>query len=236
MDKIYSRKRLYLPNVTNSERFINKKFRKIIAIIIFLIIILGSMLISTEAIGKVLESVCRDKANSKAVIISNEKAIEVMKKYEYEDIMTIHRDADNNIQMISADIKTINKIISDVALEIQKEINKQEEDTVSLKLGMLTGTTLFASVGPTIPVKISTVGSVKTSYTSEFVESGVNQTLHRVYLNVKTTISIVTPYNTIEEPVETQIIIMENVLVGKVPQSYYNFKGMEQGNALDVVE
>ena len=159
-----------------------------------------------------------------------------MKKYEYEDIMTMHRDADNNIQMISADIKTINKIISDVALEIQKEINKQEEDTVSLKLGMLTGTTLFASVGPTIPVKISTVGSVKTSYTSEFVESGVNQTLHRVYLNVKTTISIVTPYNTIEEPVETQIIIMENVLVGKVPQSYYNFKGMEQSNALDVVE
>ena len=220
MDKIYSRKRLYLPNVTNSERFINKKFRKIIAIIIFLIIILGSMLISTEAIGKVLESVCRD----------------VMKKYEYEDIMTIHRDTDNNIQMISADIKTINKIISDVALEIQKEINKQEEDTVSLKLGMLTGTTLFASVGPAMPVKISTVGSVKTSYTSEFVESGVNQTLHRVYLNVKTTISIVTPYNTIEEPVETQIIIMENVLVGKVPQSYYNFKGMEQSNALDVVE
>ena len=233
MDKIYSRKRIYLPLIKNNGRYINKK---IVIINIFLLIILGSMLISTETIGKVLESVCRDKANSKAVIISNEKAIEVMKKYEYEDIMTIHRDIDNNIQMISADIKTINKIISDVALEIQKEINKQEEDTVSLKLGMLTGTTLFASVGPIIPVKISTVGGVKTSYTSEFVESGVNQTLHRVYLNVKTMISIVTPYNTIEEQVETQIIIMENVLVGKVPQSYYNFKGIEQGNALDVVE
>ena len=227
---------MYLPVIKNNERYINKNQRKLTIAIIFLIIIFGSMFISMEAIGTVLESMCRDKARSKAVIISNEKATEVMSRYEYENIMTIHRDADNNIQMISADIKTINKIISDVALEIQKEINKQEEDTVSLKLGMLTGTTLFASVGPIIPVKISTVGGVKTSYTSEFVESGVNQTLHRVYLNVKTMISIVTPYNTIEEQVETQIIIMENVLVGKVPQSYYNFKGMEQGNALDVVE
>ena len=227
---------MYLPVIKNNERYTNKNQRKLTIAIIFLIIIFGSMFISMEAIGTVLESMCRDKARSKAVIISNEKATEVMSRYEYENIMTIHRDADNNIQMISADIKTINKIISDVALEIQKEINKQEEDTVSLKIGMLTGTTLFASVGPTIPVKISTIGNVKTSYTSEFVESGVNQTLHRVYLNVKTTISIVTPYNTIEEPVETQIIIMENVLVGKVPQSYYNFKGMEQSNALDVVE
>ena len=222
--------------MNNKGSYAYKNQTKLTIVMLFLIIIFASMMVGMHAIGSVLESLCRDKAKSKAVIISNNKATEVMNRYEYENIMTIHRDANNNIQMISADIITINKIISDVAVEIQKEINSQGEDNISLKLGMLTGTTLFASVGPSIPVKISTIGDVKTSYTSEFIDSGVNQTLHRVYLNVITTISIVTPYNTIEEPIENQVILIENVIVGEVPESYYNFSGIDQGNLVDVVE
>lgn len=236
MDKIYSRKRLYLPMIKNGGNYTCKKQKKLIIAILFLIIIFASMIICINAIDSVLDNMCRDKVRSKATIISNNKATEVMQRYEYDNIMTIHRDSNNDIQMISADIKTINKIISDVAVEIQEEINNQKEDYVSLNLGTFTGMTLFASIGPTIPIKICTIGSVKTSYTSEFSDAGVNQTLHRIYLNVVSTISIVTPYNVIEEPIENQVILMENVIVGKVPESYYNFNGIEDTNLLDMVK
>lgn len=237
MDKIYSRKRIHIPNVVyskfnNSYEPKNKILKMVL--IVFIAVMFANIII--KAINPIINTLCEDKAKSIATIISNEKATEVMANYEYEDLMTIYRDSNNNITMIKANIIPINKIISDVAVKIQNALNEEESKNLYIRLGSFTGTKILSGSGPKIPMKISTVGNVLTDFKSEFSSAGINQTLHRVYLQVDCTVSIVTPYDSIQETISNQVILIENVIVGTVPNTYYNIEGINKDNLIDIVE
>lgn len=62
---------------------------------------------------------------------------------------------------------------------------------------------------------------------SEFTSQGINQTLHRVYLQVKCEVSILTPFENIKKDIINQVLLAENVIVGKIPSTYYNLEGIE---------
>ena len=239
MDKIYSRKRIHLPNVVygkfNNQNENKNKVKIFKILIIFLIAILVANFI-INAVNPIIETLCKEKAKSIATFISNNEATEVMARYEYEDLMTIYRDSNENVTMIKANIIPINKIISDVAVEIQNEINKTENEDLYVRLGSFTGTKFLSGSGPKIPIKISTVGNVITDFRSEFTSSGINQTLHRVYLQVDCTLVIATPYESIQETISNQVILLENIIVGTVPDTYYNIDGMKDETILDVME
>ena len=113
---------------------------------------------------------------------------------------------------------------------------KEEEKMQKLRFGSFTGFKLLAGKGPGVPIRISSVGNVETDLKSEFSAQGINQTLHRVYLQVVCEISILTPYNSITEKITNQVLIAENVIVGKIPNTYYNLEGMESNNAMEVIE
>ena len=78
--------------------------------------------------------------------------------------------------------------------------------------------------------------NLETDLKSEFKASGINQTLHRIYLEIKCNVIILTPFQTIEEPVINQVLLAEGVIVGEVPNSYYNLEGISKDNALDIIE
>mgnify|MGYP003299960409 CR=1 FL=1 len=57
-----------------------------------------------------------------------------------------------------------------------------KEENVNISLGSFTGISLLSGSGFKVPINISTVGNVKTDVRSEFKSQGINQTLHRLYL------------------------------------------------------
>ena len=125
-------------------------------------------------------------------------------------------------------IFTINEITSDIAVRIQSEINKKGKDNIEIALGTFTGSKLLSGRGPNINIKISTIGNVETDLKSEFIEKGVNQTLHRVYLQVNCNAVVLTPFQNIETDITNQVLLVENVIVGNIPETYYNFEGKDQ--------
>ena len=159
-----------------------------------------------------------------------------MKDHTYDELFTIEKDNDGNITMIKSNIIPINEIISDVAVKIQNSINERGKENIKIAIGSFTGSKLLSGRGPGIPIKISSIGNVETDLRSEFSAQGINQTLHRVYLQVDCEVSILTPYNTISEKVSNQVLLIENVIVGKIPNTYYNFDGIDSSNVLDIIE
>lgn len=105
-----------------------------------------------------------------------------------------------------------------------------------MQFGSFSGFKLLAGRGPGVPIRISVIGNVETDLKSEFSEQGINQTLHRVYLQVICEVSILTPYNSIVEKITNQVLIAENVIVGKIPNTYYNLNGIDNSNAIDIIE
>ncbi len=124
--------------------------------------------------------------------------------------------------MISANIFTINEITSDIAINIQKNLDNHEDTSIKLSLGSFTGSKLFSSIGPNIKIGLSSVGKVNTDLRSEFVSQGINQTIHRVYLQIDCTVNILTPYDEISTDVSNQVLLIENVIMGEIPENYFN--------------
>ena len=61
--------------------------------------------------------------------------------------------------------------------------------------------------------------------------------MHRVYLQVRCNVNIVTPFDSIQKDITNQVLLMENIIVGKIPETYYNLEGMESsGDTLNVIQ
>ena len=201
-----------------------------------MVIAFSTVKIVLDAILPIFDTLCKDKAKSIATIVSNEEATNVMKEHTYDELFTLEKDKDGNITMIKSNIIAINEIISDVAVKIQNTINQRGRENIEIALGSFTGFKLLSGKGPGVPIKISSIGNVETDLRSEFSEKGINQTLHRVYLQVDCEVSILTPYNSITEKVSNQVLLIENVIVGKIPSTYYNLEGVNSNSAIDIIE
>lgn len=235
MDKIYSRRRIKIPKI--NSKIPKEKRIKMLKIIIIMTIAISTMKIILDAILPIFDKLCEDRAKSIATIISNDQATVVMTEHSYDELFTIEKDNAGNISMIRANVIPINAIISDVAIKIQNELNKKGRENIEISLGSFTGFKLFAGQGPGIKITISTVGNVETDLRSEFIAQGINQTLHRVYLQVDCEVSILTPFHDISQKISNQVLLIENVIVGHIPDTYYNLEGLEgKSDALEMVE
>ena len=156
--------------------------------------------------------------------------------YKYEDFSNIVRDQSGNVKMIQINNITVNSISSDVALRIQEELNKNHTGDFHIRLGSFTGLKIMSGRGPEIEIKMATAGNVETDLVSQFSHAGINQTLHRIYLNVKCRVSILTPYDTIEEDITNQVLLAEAVIVGEVPDTYYNLNEMKNDDLIEILK
>lgn len=238
MNKIYSRPRIRIPKVflSNSTDKNFRKKKKIAKIFIIMVIAFSTVKIVLDAILPIFDTLCKDKAKSIATIISNDQATVVMREHTYDELFTIEKDNDGNICMIKSNVFPINEIISDVAVKIQNEIDERGREDVEIALGSFTGFKLLSGKGPGVPIRISSIGNVETDLRSEFTSQGINQTLHRIYLQVDCEVSILTPYNSMTEKVSNQVLLAENVIVGRIPNTYYNLEGMNSNEAIEIIE
>ena len=210
---------------------------KIAKIFIIMVIAFSTVKIILDAVLPIFDTLCKDKAKAIATIVANEQATEVMKQHTYDELFTIEKDNNGNIIMIKSNVIPINEIISDIPNKIQQQIDEMGRDNVEIALGSFTGIRLLAGTGPGVKIRISSIGNVQTDLRSEFISQGINQTLHRVYLQVGCEVSILTPFYDVKESIDNQVLLMENVIVGHVPSTYYNLEGLDgKSDALEIVE
>lgn len=62
---------------------------------------------------------------------------------------------------------------------------------------------------------------------------GINQTLHRIFLDIKTKTNILTPFNVLRNEYETRVLLTESIIVGDVPETYYFYDNLQTDNLLD---
>lgn len=133
-EKIFSRARIKLPDIKFIKLRENKKVVKLLTIIAILLIAIIVVKTVINAITPIIDQQCRGMAKAIATKVSNEQATKVMADYKYEDFCSVVKDENDNIKMINTNMITINKIISDIPILIQEELEKQENNTFNIKL------------------------------------------------------------------------------------------------------
>jgi sporulation protein YunB len=138
----------------------------------------------------------------------------------YEDIIIINRDENNRVNSMQTDIVRLNRIFANLSLDIQENLSELKNQRISIPLGVVFGNSVLSAEGPNISVKVIPSGSVETDFKSEFTSAGINQTRHRIYLEVKTKVGIVIPFTKKDTEIITCIPVAETVIIGDVPYYY----------------
>ena len=86
-----------------------------------------------------------------------------------------------------------------------------------------TGSPLLAGRGPCLHVRMQSVGTATARFDNQFSSAGINQTRHRILLDVDVHVSILLPGLTTYTKVSNEISVAETVIVGGVPDTYTYF-------------
>ena len=198
----------------------NIKVKLLIIITIIMINFTIFIYIFDKIVMPTVMAVADAEMRAKAMEIVNRAIInEYSSQFNYDEIIRVDKDSEGNIVMLKADTLKMNKIASDVALESQRELQKLGEVGIKVPLGYITRNNILSYYGPRITIKMQPIGHVETKYSSEFESAGINQTRHKIYVKIKTTVRVMIPlkYNDIE--VTNEVPIAETIIVGKTPNT-----------------
>ena len=213
-----------LNNVSEKLNIKKKHWKlKLIVFSILLIVIFESV---TILIRPSLITLCKVKSESLANSVASKVVREVMSENGYLDLITLDRDNNGNILALRANVIEMNRISSMITNQIQKEYTALEDMYVKIPIGNFTGNEFLSGRGPDIVVKIVPFGTVNSDYKTEFKSTGINQTRHRVYLEIVSKMTIISPFMNHTVDVVNTVNIAETVLIGNVPETFYNLEGI----------
>ena len=140
----------------------------------------------------------------------------------YEDLMNVKMDQSGQVALLSANTMAMNRLATRAGDAALRRLNNMSSERVTVPLGAVLGTTLFSGSGPGVPVSIVPIGSIFTDFATEFEAAGINQTRHKIWLEMRAVVRLVLPTGAKAVDVQTQILIAESIIVGDVPDSFIN--------------
>lgn len=215
MDRIYSRKKIRIRKIPKKEKL------KLLIVALVLIIFIG-IVIYFKATYPIFIASCKNAASSMAVNTVNEEVAKVIQSYTYEDIVEVEKDLNGKISTIQARFTQINDIVSQITENIQERIDESDTEKVYINLGTVSGLSSLSYIGPRFEIEMERAGDINSKVTSEFESVGINQTLHRINLELQCKMSILTPFGLVAEEMITTVILAETVIVGEVPNTFLN--------------
>ncbi len=132
----------------------------------------------------------------------------------------IHRDSSDRIIAVTVNAETVNKLKGETISAIIHSLKDNYKESFNIPLGTLLGSRLFSAKGPDIEIQIIPLGTVATELTQKFTSVGINQTLHSLYLDVRISVKIASPFSSTEIDVATNVCIAETIIIGDVPFAY----------------
>lgn len=203
---------------------LNKKFKKI-KIILSLICLFTIFILFyfQRNVTKVLISISEATIRSITTVAVNDAIYYTLNDgVRYEDLIHIERDSAGNVTTITTDSLKINRIARDTAYFSQENLNKMSAEGILVPIGALTGIEALAGFGQKINIKIIPISNVECRFVTKFLQAGINQTLHSLYLEIVSDISIILPSKSTNLASTIQVLICESVITGKIPDTYLN--------------
>ncbi|MCM3080781.1 sporulation protein YunB [Brevibacillus invocatus] len=197
-----------------------------IALVTFLVMTIQSLVF----LEKRLEPTLLILASQKAEQLAKDAITDAVTKrisqqgVDFNQIVMIEKDNEGRIQAYQFNFREYARIVGETTSRVQNKLQEFEKDKVerTIPLGLATGNSFLANMGPELPITFVPIGSVKTRLETELKEAGINMVLATVYIFVEVDLRIVIPFATDEKTVTTKIPITHSLIIGDVPQYLYN--------------
>lgn len=205
--------------MSKTKRFLNRLGLKLIALALILI---GSFFMIDLSFRPVVETINAYQCHETVSRIINNAILAELERggVEYSALVNLSTNNDGEVISVESNIININKLKTEVAERIEREIERLSAINIEIPIGTLLGIQLLHGKGFNVGMSVKPFGYTTTSIISEFSDAGINQTLHRIVIEINTNVDAVIPGISTRVPVSTSIIAAETVIVGRVPDAY----------------
>ena len=144
---------------------------------------------------------------------------------QYDRIVFFEKDLDGRITALKTNMTEVNRLKTDILNIINDEILALDTSDIGIPLGSLFFPELLSGKGPAIPVHILSIRNSDANFVSHFSQAGINQTLHRLNMEVSIDVAVLVLGQTSSFTMTSEVVVAETVIVGDVPQTYLQTGG-----------
>ncbi len=235
---------------------------KIKQLIIIIITALVTSFFLIESLGKTLNTQLYNYVNmeSKRLVtnVITYSINEILEENLTEDLFTITKNTNNEIELLDYNTQEVNRILKIINQTIQKKLINLEEGNIEdfiisdsfkrgkfkaiksgviceIPLGTLKKNPLYSNFGPSIPIKMSFLGSINSNINTKITPYGFNSLVLEVSINVEIEEIITMPTSSKINKIKVTEPLTLKVIQGIIPEYYY-LKGLEKGSFESKIE
>lgn len=176
-----------------------------------------------DAIRSLAETQVRN-TTSDLINDSIDKQIE-LGNVQYDRMVYFEKDLDGRVTALKTNMSEVNRLKTDILNLINNEILSLSTDDLGIPAGNLFLPEIFSGRGPEIPIQILSIRNSDASFSSFFSEAGINQTLQQINMHVSVDVTVLVLGQTNSFTVSSQVIVAETIIVGNVPNTYFQTGG-----------
>lgn len=205
-------------------------FRRILIRLGIIILVLLIMLLTLRSKYRY---VIRDLAQTSVMNTTSDMTNDAISKQiaageiAYDRIVYFEKDLDGRITALKTNMSEVNRLKTDVLSIINDEILALDHSDIGIPMGSLFLPELFSGKGPAIPIHILSIRNSDASFASSFSQAGINQTLHRLNMEVTIDVAVLVLGETSSFTVSSEVVVAETIIVGQVPNTFLQTGGSQ---------
>lgn len=201
--------------------------RFLIRLLLILLVLLVVLALLRSRLYPVIRSLAETQVKNTASDLINDAIAEQIAagNIRYDRIVYFEKDLNGRITALKTNIGEINRLKTDVLNIINDEILSTDESSLGVALGSLFLPEFLSGKGPKLPVRILVIRNSEADFYSDFSEAGINQTLHKLNMEVFLDVTVLVLGSTTEFTISSHMVVAETVIVGDVPETYLQTGG-----------
>lgn len=144
---------------------------------------------------------------------------------QYDRIVYFEKDLNGRITALKTNMTEINRLKTDILNIINDEILALDTSDIGVPLGSLFLPEFLSGKGPSIPVHILSIRNSDASFESSFSQAGINQTLHKLVMEVSVDVAVLVLGQTSSFSLTSEVVVAETVIIGDVPDTFLQTNG-----------
>ena len=206
------------------RRRIRNWLRGILIILVLLIVLLLSL---RSKYRLVIHDLAQTQVKNSTSDLTNDAIAKqiALGQIQYDRIVFFEEDLDGRITALKTNMTEVNRLKTDILNIINDEILALDTSDIGIPLGSLFFPEILSGKGPAIPVHILSIRNSDANFVSHFSQAGINQTLHRLNMEVSIDVAVLVLGQTSSFTMTSEVVVAETVIVGDVPQTYLQTGG-----------
>ena len=202
-----------------------RKLLRLIVIVLFLLLVAFFMLRSKYRL--VIEDLAQTQVKNTTSDLTNDAIAKQIASGDirYDRIVFFEKDLDGRITALKTNMSEVNRLKTDILNIINDEILALDHSDIGIPLGSLFFPEILSGKGPAIPANILSIRNSDANFVSHFSQAGINQTLHRLNMEVSIDVAVLVLGQTSSFTMNSEVVVAETVIVGDVPQTYLQTGG-----------